>query len=93
MTLDSFCGQNNIQIFYVPFNTKIRGFTMPDGNCGTNIVINTSFCPESQKRTLEHELMHLVRNHLYRQEEAAALESEVHDMIHRGYGFCFDSEI
>lgn len=90
MTLESFCGQNNVRIIFASYTTKVKGFVTLDDDCGTMIVINNRFSPESQKKTLEHELIHLLVDHLHRPEEAALLEAEVHEMTEKGYSFAFD---
>lgn len=62
MTLEDFCGQNNISIIYHSFPTKIRGLCIKVDD-GFVVAINPRFSSGSMKRTLMHEIMHIMKNH------------------------------
>ncbi len=63
MSFEDYCAVNNINVMYFNFSCKIRGLcTMEDG--AYLIAINPCFGSESQRRTFEHELIHVLESHL-----------------------------
>lgn len=81
MTLEDFCAQNNIQIQYYPFTTKIRGMCMKYDD-GFIIAINPRFCDSTMKNTFIHEMIHIMHDHLYcEKDDFEKCEKEVENSI------------
>lgn len=63
MSFEDYCATHNINVMYFNFTSKIRGLcTVKDGEY--LIAINPCFGSDSQRRTFEHELIHIFENHL-----------------------------
>ncbi|WP_353957119.1 ImmA/IrrE family metallo-endopeptidase [uncultured Dubosiella sp.] len=63
MTFDDYCAIHNINVIYFNFTCRIRGLcTFRDGDY--LIAINPRFASESQRKTFEHELIHILESHL-----------------------------
>lgn len=62
MTFEDFCTMNNIIVVYYNFTTKIRGLCVKDNDCYI-VAINPRFSSGTQKKTLQHEIMHIMMNH------------------------------
>ena len=94
MTLEDFCAQNNIRIVYHNFTTKVKGLCMKVDDSYV-VAINPRFSSESMKKTLLHEIMHIMKDHFYCDPaETEACEAEIHkiigniqDKIDQGYVF------
>lgn len=57
---------------------KIRGYTAPDIDDNYNIFINRELADDVKRRTLEHELQHIEKGHLFCEEMSVySIESEV----------------
>ena len=82
MKFEDFCKQNNIVINYSPnLSTSIRGLCLKIEYTYV-IAINTKFRPESQKKTLKHEIIHIMQNHFqYPPHESYKCEKEVQMLI------------
>ena len=57
-------------------NRAARAAVMPNPDGGYDILVNTLYPEEAQRRALEHELEHLRREHLHRGESVALQERE-----------------
>lgn len=63
MSFEDYCAIHNINVIYFNFTSKIRGLcTVEDGEY--LIAINPRFGSDSQRRTFEHELIHILESHL-----------------------------
>lgn len=63
MSFEDYCAFYNVNVMYFNFSSKIRGLcTVKDGNY--LIAINPCFGSESQRKTFEHELIHILESHL-----------------------------
>lgn len=62
MTLEDYCGQNGIRIIYFPLSSKIKGMTVKDMD-GFIIVLNSRYDNQILKKTLKHELLHIIKDH------------------------------
>lgn len=62
MTFEDFCRQNNIVVQYHNFTTKIKGLCMKVDDYYI-VAINPKFSYGSQKKTLIHEIIHVMQNH------------------------------
>lgn len=49
----------------VPLPINVEGVTVPNDDGSFDIYINSRLSPAKQQHTLEHELMHLKREHFY----------------------------
>lgn len=89
MTFDDFCIMNNIVVVYYNFTTKIRGLCVKDNDCYI-VAINPRFSYGSQKKTLEHEIMHIMKNHFSCDpSEIDQCENEINNIINK-YKLYFD---
>lgn len=68
---------NDIMIRLVALDPRVRGFIRPDCNGDYNIYINSCLCLEAQRDTLQHELEHIRRRHVYSERPVEELEKEV----------------
>lgn len=81
MNFEDFCAQNNIIVKYYSFTTKVRGCCIKVDDYYI-VAINPRFSNNSIKRTLIHEVMHIMQNHLLcDQSEYEQCEAEVHQLI------------
>lgn len=62
MTFEDFCAFHNIVVVYHNFSTKIRGLCIKQGDQYI-VGINPKFCNGMQKKTFQHEIMHIMQNH------------------------------
>ncbi len=62
MSFESFCRQNNIIVQHVELSTKIRGLCVKYEDYYI-VAINPKFCTGSQRKTLQHEIIHILENH------------------------------
>ena len=47
---------------------RVRGVTVIDEQEDYNVYINTNLCPETQRKTIEHEMIHIKADHFYNEE-------------------------
>lgn len=81
MLFEDFCSQNNIIVQYYEFTTKIRGLCVKRDDYYI-VAINPKFCNSSQKKTLIHEVIHIMENH-FQHDNVEDCEIEVHNLIHK----------
>jgi hypothetical protein len=69
--------RDDLYIRFLPFpNRAVRAAVMPNDSGSYDILVNTLYPEEIQRRALEHELEHLRLDHLSRGESAFLLEAE-----------------
>lgn len=79
MSFEDYCAFNNVNVIYFNFSSKIRGLcTVNDGSY--LIAINPAFDSLSQRKTFEHEMIHVLENHLGSC-ESAECEAAVNRLI------------
>ena len=81
MNFEDFCSQNNIVVTYYSFTTKVRGccIKMDDHYL---VAVNPRFSADSMRRTLIHEIMHIMQDHLLcDQSEYEKCEEEIARII------------
>lgn len=89
MTFEDFCALNNIIVVYHNFTTKIRGLCVKQDDYYI-VAINPKFSGASQKKTLQHELIHIMQNHFYCDPcEVEECEKEINHII-KDYILYFD---
>lgn len=89
MKFEDFCSLNNIVVVYRNFTTKIRGLCIKQDDCYI-VAINPRFNSISQKKTLQHEIMHIMQNHFYCDpHEIEECEKEIEHII-KIYKLYFD---
>lgn len=57
-------------------NQAAGGVSMSNGDGTFSIYINTRCSPERQRKALDHELRHLIKNHFFRDEPVEEIERE-----------------
>ena len=62
MSFEDFCAYHNIVVTYYNFTCKIRGLCIKQDDCYI-VAINPKFCSGMQKKTFQHEIMHIMKNH------------------------------
>ena len=60
----------------VELPAAVRGVTVPNDDGTFSVYINALYDDETQRRTLEHELAHLARDHFYSASPIAVQEAE-----------------
>ena len=60
----------------VELPAAVRGVTVPNDDGTFSVYINALYDDETQRRTLEHELAHLARDHFYSASPIALQEAE-----------------
>jgi len=60
----------------IPLPRRVRGVTVPNDDGTFSIYINALYGDSDRRRTLEHELEHLARDHFYAAAPIAAQEAE-----------------
>ena len=69
--------RDDLYVRFLPFpNRAVRAAVMPNDEGSYDILVNTLYPEETQRRALEHELEHLRREHLDRGESVVLLEAE-----------------
>lgn len=81
MLFEDFCRQNNIIVHYYGFTTKIRGLCVKRDDYYI-VAINPKFCYTSQKKTLIHEVIHIMENH-FQSDCIKDCEIEVQNLINK----------
>lgn len=56
--------------------SRVRGVTVIDGQEDYNVYINTNLCPETQRRAIEHEMIHIRDDHFYDSEPVVINEMD-----------------
>lgn len=81
MNFEDFCSQNNIVVTYYSFTTKVRGCCIKMDDYYL-VAVNPRFSTDSMKRTLIHEIMHIMQDHLLcDQSEYEKCEEEIARII------------
>lgn len=81
MDFEDFCAQNNIVVKYYSFTTKVRGCCIKMDDYYL-VAINPRFSNNSMKRTLIHEITHIMQDHLLcDQSEYEKCEEEIDRII------------
>lgn len=89
MTFEDFCAINNIIVTYQNFTIHIKGLCIKHDNYFI-VAINPRFSYGSQKKTLQHEIMHIMKNHFFCDpSEIDQCEQEI-DHILKDYILYFD---
>lgn len=92
MTFEDFCAINNIIVTYQNFTTNIRGLCIKVDDYFI-VAINPRFSYGSQKKTLQHEIMHIMKNHFFCDpSEVEQCEQEI-DHIIKEFKLYFDDTI
>lgn len=78
MTLDDFCAQNDICLVYRPMSTKVRGFCYKIDDIYV-VILNPRH--SNLKKTLLHEIIHIMQDHFCCCTNAEECEEEVHQLI------------
>ena len=71
----------DIYIRFIPLPPKVEGITHPNNDGTFSIYINCNACKEQQKLTINHELMHIKKDHFYDYEPVVYNEKEAHIAI------------
>lgn len=89
MSFEDFCAYHNIVVVQHNFTTKIKGLCIKHDDCYI-VAINPRFDFGSQRKTLQHEIMHIMKNHFYCDvSEVEQCENEI-EMIIDDYRLCFE---
>ena len=67
----------------IPLPRNVRGVSVPNDDGTFSVYINALYDTDDQRRTLEHELEHLARDHFYKQEPIALQEAEARGAVPR----------
>ena len=89
MSFEDFCAYHNIVVTYFKFTTKIRGLCVKQDDFYI-VAINPIFCSGMQKKTFQHEVIHIMQNHFSCDpDEVGQCEKEINEIINN-YELNFD---
>ena len=81
--------RDDLCVRFLPFpNRAVRAAVMPNEAGSYDILVNTLYPEETQRRALEHELEHLRLEHLHRGESVPELEAEARGEKARWRSIC-----
>lgn len=81
--------RDDLCVRFLPFpNRAVRAAVMPNEAGSYDILVNTLYPEETQRRALEHELEHLRLEHLYRGESVPEQEAEARGEKARWRSIC-----
>ena len=61
----------------MPLPVGVRAFTLPDADGDYNVYLNSRLSAEQQRRSLQHERMHIARNDFYKDVSACLIEKSL----------------
>ncbi len=64
----------NIIVRYIPLPVSVRAFTIPDASGDYNVYINDALSSEQQKKSYEHEALHIKNGDFFCDDDAAEIE-------------------
>lgn len=64
----------NIIVRYIPLPLSVRAFTIPDASGDFNVYINSALSSEQQRKSYEHEALHIKNGDFFRDETAVSIE-------------------
>lgn len=67
----------NIIVRYIPLPVTVRAFTIPDASGDYNVYINSSLSSEQQRKSYEHEALHIKNGDFFRDEDAVEIEKRM----------------
>lgn len=70
---------NNICIRYIPLPFHCGGFTIMDDECFYNMYINSLSSLDRQRKTIEHELKHIKKDHFFLDIPTALKEKQANE--------------
>ena len=89
MSFEDFCAYHNIVVTYYNFTCKIKGLCIKQDDYYI-VAINPKFDYGSQRKTMQHEIMHIMQNHFYcDSSEIEKCEYEINTIIDN-YRLCFE---
>ena len=68
---------NDIIIRMMTLPPRIRAFTVPDAQGDYNIYVNCALSAEQQKKSVQHETLHIRKGDFYKDKTAAQIEKEM----------------
>ena len=71
----------NIIVRCISMPLSVRAFTIPDGQGDYNVYINDALSPEQQKKSLEHEALHIANDDFYKDEDAWSIEGRIKKLL------------
>ena len=71
----------NIIVRYIPLPVSVRAFTIPDASGDYNIYINDALSAEQQRKSYEHEALHIKNGDFFRDEDAVEIEKKTRKLL------------
>ncbi len=71
----------NIIVRYIPLPVSVRAFTIPDASGDYNIYINDALSSEQQRKSYEHEALHIKNGDFFRDETAVEIEKKTRKLL------------
>ncbi len=71
----------NIIVRYIPLPVSVRAFTVPDPQGNFNVYINSTLSYEQQRKSFEHEALHIKNGDFYKDEVATAIEMKIKKLL------------
>ena len=68
---------NEIIIRTLTLPPSVRAFTLPDAQGDYNIYVNCALSSEQQKKSVQHETLHIKKGDFYKDRPAAQIEREM----------------
>ena len=73
--------KENIIVRYIPLPLSVRAFTLPDAQGNYNVYINCDLSAEQQRKSLEHEALHIANDDFYKDESAVSIEQKMKKLL------------
>lgn len=71
----------DIIVRYIPLPATVRAFTLPDSQGNYNVYINCDLSAEQQRRSFEHEALHIANDDFYKDESAVSIEQKMKKLL------------
>lgn len=72
---------NEIIVRLMPLPAGVRAFTIPDAEGDYNVYLNCCLSAEQQRRSLQHEQLHISRDDFYKDCRASVIERSLAECL------------
>ena len=72
---------SEIIVRYVHLPVSVRAFTIPDASGDYNVYINDALSSEQQKKSFEHEALHIKNGDFFRDDDAVEIERRMNPSL------------
>ncbi|MBQ6862876.1 MAG: hypothetical protein IJO14_01420 [Clostridia bacterium] len=72
---------NEVIVRLMPLPVGVRAFTIPDADGDYNVYLNCRLSAEQQRRSLQHEQLHISRDDFYKDCRATVIERNMAESL------------